>query len=235
MRSPWSSRTRLACSSSPSSRHRAPGWPPAAARLARSTGGTASGMPPSSYPTHRLPSVKKGRATRWVLGRGPQGGPARRDFKHDRAGTDQPGGIAVVGVMERPRRRCRRRVRAPAPAADRPLSRPPGQIPRRQGAASRARGVPAGPRGGGPGPGPGRRGPASTPPPGAAGARPAGRAHPPRGDSAGIRLSGAVLASGCAVPEGPSPGGLSGSPSLRGSVAVAPRVGPQVVGASSRR
>jgi hypothetical protein len=59
MRSPWSSRTRLACRSAPSSRHRAPGWPPAAARLARSTGGIASGMLPSCHPTPSSPEHAK--------------------------------------------------------------------------------------------------------------------------------------------------------------------------------
>ena len=77
------------------------------------------------------------------------------------------------------------------PDAERPLSRPPG----RSHAA-------AGPRQGRvaslrdrlrrPLTWPGRRGPASTPPPGAAGARPAGREHPPQGDSAGIGLGFAV-------------------------------------------
>jgi hypothetical protein len=39
-----------------------PGWFPPAARLARSTGGMASGMPPSSHPTPSSPEgAKRGR------------------------------------------------------------------------------------------------------------------------------------------------------------------------------
>jgi hypothetical protein len=38
---------------------------------------------------------------------------------------------SVLWGLERPRRRCRRRGRALHPATDRPLSRPPGQVPRR--------------------------------------------------------------------------------------------------------
>ena len=56
IRSPRPSQTKLACRSSPSSHHRAPGRFPAAARLARSTGETASPIPPCSHPT---PSVRR--------------------------------------------------------------------------------------------------------------------------------------------------------------------------------
>jgi hypothetical protein len=129
LRSPGSRRTRLACRSSPSSRHRAPGWPLATARLARSTGGTASGIPPSSHPHHRLQSVRNGPGTaRWVLGRGPEA--FRRGARlpeHDLAGTDRPGWTAAVGAGNGLAGGAGAASGPLHPAADRPLSRPPGQ------------------------------------------------------------------------------------------------------------
>jgi hypothetical protein len=69
MRSPEPSRIRLTCRSSPASRHRAPGRSPAAARLARSTAGTASRIPRCSHPrpdqtaaTHPCSSLPTGTA-----------------------------------------------------------------------------------------------------------------------------------------------------------------------------
>jgi hypothetical protein len=61
------------------------------------------------------------------------------------------------------------------PAADRPFSQPPGPIPRRCRAASRALRVPAGPPAAALDPGPGGAGRRPRRPPGAAPGRPAGR------------------------------------------------------------
>jgi len=88
--------------------------------------------------------------------------------------------------MERPRRRCRRRGRAPAPGRGPAVLAATRPVPPRLRTASRARGVPAGPPAAALDPGPGGVGRRPRRPPGAAGARPAGREHPPQGDSAGI-------------------------------------------------
>jgi hypothetical protein len=132
------------------------------------------------------------------------------------------------GVLERPRRRCRRRVRAPAPGRGAAVVAATRPIPRHERAASRARGVPAGPPAAAPDPGPGGAGRRPRRPRG--GRSQAGR---PRALSTGVipqesgsaaqawRQIDAVLA-----PEGPSRGGSSASPSLSGQVAAPSRVDP---------
>ena len=188
MQSPRPSRTRLACRSSPSSRHRAPGWFPPAARLARSTGEIGSAMSPSCHPRpSSLERVKRGPgppaqfsavSTRHS---GTACGFSNATWRMPIAMTD-----LCCGVLEWPRRRCRRRVRAPAPGRGPAVVAATRPIPRRSRAASRALCVPAGPPAAALDPGPGGVGRRPRRPPGAAGARPAGRELPPRGDSAGI-------------------------------------------------
>ena len=65
IRSPKPSRIRLACRSSPSSRHRAPGRSPAAARLARSTAESASPIRPCSHPIPDGRSAPQRRPASW--------------------------------------------------------------------------------------------------------------------------------------------------------------------------
>ena len=119
-------------------------------------------------PDHHLPNARNG-------GRGLSAGfsaAIRKAFrrgawaKHDLAGTDEPGGIAAVGVMKRPRRRCQRRVRAPAPGRGSAVVAATRPVPRRQRVASRARGVPAGPPVAALDPGPGGAGRRPRRPPG---------------------------------------------------------------------
>jgi hypothetical protein len=103
------------------------------------------------------------------------------------------------GVMERPRRRCRRRVRAPAPGRGAAVVAATRPIPRRDRAGSRARGVPVGPPAAALDPGRAARAGVHAAPR-AAGARPADRELPAQGDSAGIGLSCGVLARGWCRP-----------------------------------
>jgi hypothetical protein len=159
----------------------------------------------------------------------PQGIPAR-PTEHDQAGTDYIWRDCCGGVMERPRRRCRRRGRAPAPGRGPAVVAATRPVPPRLRTASRARGVPAGPPAAALDPGPGGVGrrprrPPGRPEPG----RPAASTHHrviPQESARPARVG-----SGWAVPnpEGPSSGGSSAARSLRGSVAVASRVGPLVL------
>jgi hypothetical protein len=133
--------------------------------------------------------------------------------------------------MERPRRRCRRRGRAPAPGRGPAVVATTRPIPRHHRAASRARGVPAEPPAAALDPGPGGAGrrprrPPGRPEPGRPATSPRPRVIPQESGSAAEfwREAGAVP-----DPGGPSPGGSSASPSLRGQVAVFPRVGPLVL------
>jgi hypothetical protein len=194
MRLPWSSRTRLACRSS----RPAATAPLDGSRLLRGWPGRPEGWRQAwrhlPIPHHHLQRVKRGRrqpagfsaAVHQASGtaRGLRTGPGRyRSTWWDRCS----------GVMERPRRRCRRRVRAPAPGHGAAVVAATRPIPRRHQAGSRARGVPAGPPAAALDPGPGGAGRRPRRPPGAAGARPAGRELPPQGDSAGIGLGCSVL------------------------------------------
>ena len=77
-----------------------PGMVPARGQAARSTGGTASGMPPLPHPCHRLQSVK--RAGDRLLGSRPRSGRRSgtgRDPKHDLAGTDSTWRDLCCGVI----------------------------------------------------------------------------------------------------------------------------------------
>jgi hypothetical protein len=169
----------------------------------------ALGIPPSSHPTPLSPERERGVGDS-LLSSGPRSGTVRGP-KHDLAGADTHGGDRCCGVIERPRRWCRRRVRAPAPGRGPAVVAATRPIPRRSRAVSRALGVPAGPPAAALDPGPGGAGRRPRRPWG--GRSQAGRPRPPTpGDSAGIGLGCSVQRQVGAVedPHGPSLGWPAG-------------------------
>jgi hypothetical protein len=130
--------------------------------------------------------------------------------------------------MERPRRRCRRRVRAPAPGRGAAVVAATRPIPRHERAASRAHGVPAGPPAAALDPGPGGVGRRPHRPPGRLepGRPAASTQHRVIPQESGLAAQAWRQIDAVLAPEGPSRGGSLASPSLSGQVAAPSRVGP---------
>ena len=202
MRSPRPSRTRLACRSSPSSRHRAPGWPPPRGEAGQvDRRDRVSHAAIFAIPGHRLPSARNG-GRDCLLGSRPrpEGVPARpagpeqrpgryRSTRWDRCcgghGTASP---AVPTPRPGPCTRTRTGRCRGHPArshAARRVGRVASLRDRRRRPLTLARAARAGVHAA----------------PGAAGARPAGREHPAQGDSAGIGPGRSVRRQVGAVPD----------------------------------
>jgi hypothetical protein len=152
-------------------------------------------------PHHRLQSVKEAEGS--LLGCGPRSG--RRSgtapgLQHDLADTDRHGGTSAAGSLNGLAGGADAAPGNPAPGRGPAVVAATRPIPRRSRAASRARGVPAGPPAAALDPGPDGAGRRPRRPPGRPGPGRSAASTPPPGDSAGIRLGCSGLASGWGRP-----------------------------------